>query len=148
MHCSTRQEKTQSPSPAASNDLPPVTLIEKDGKQFSARTLSGNTILIFFGATCDHCQRQTTQIQKNLKGFEHYTLYFIALDPFPVIDRFARDYGVNNLPNIHFVRADGASVSSSLGYLQTPTIFVYAGNRKLVRRFDGETQVGEILKVL
>ena len=130
------------------NDLPPVTLIEPNGTQFSTRSLPGNTILIFFGANCDHCQREATQIHKNLKAFEHYTLYFISMDPFPVIDKFAQDYNINNQPNIRFMRADGASVSNSLGYLQTPTILVYAANRKLIRRFDGETKVEEILEVL
>ena len=130
------------------NELPAVILIDPNGKQFSTRSLSGNTILIFFGASCEHCQREATQIQKNLKRFEHYTLYFISMDPFPVINQFAQEYGMNNRPNIRFMRADGASVSSSLGYLQTPTILIYAANRKLIKRFDGETKVEEILKFL
>jgi cytochrome oxidase Cu insertion factor (SCO1/SenC/PrrC family) len=130
------------------NDLPEVVLIEPSGKQFSARSLPGNTILIFFGASCDHCQREATQIHNNIQRFEHYTLYFISMDPFPVINQFAKDYGIANQPNIRFMRADGASVSNSLGYLQTPTILIYAPNRKLIKRFDGETKMEEIVKVL
>ncbi len=130
------------------NELPQVILIESSGRQFSTRSLPGNTILIFFGASCDHCQREATQIHVNLKRFEHYTLYFISMDPFPIINQFAQDYGIDNQPNIRFLRADGASVSNALGYLQTPTIFVYGTNRKLIKRFDGETGVEEILKVL
>ncbi len=141
----TEIEKTEQPG---INDLPPIILIEENGKQFSTRTLPGNTILILFGASCDHCQREATQIHENLKGFEGYTLYFISMDPFPVIHQFAKDYGINDQPNIHFVRADGSSVFHSLGYMQTPTILIYAHDRKLVKRFDGETKVQEILKIL
>lgn len=143
-----KQAELKAVAPPEINELPAVILIEPSGKQFSTRSLSGNTILIFFGASCDHCQREATQIRKNLKSFERYTLYFISMDPFPVINKFAQDYGINNQPNIRFMRADGASVSNSLGYLQTPTILIYASSRKLIKRFDGETKVEEILKVL
>jgi cytochrome oxidase Cu insertion factor (SCO1/SenC/PrrC family) len=148
--CASKQEKQEvrAVTQPEINDLPSVILIERNGSQFSTRTLPGKTILIFFGAGCDHCQREATQIHDNLKRFEGYTLYFISMDPFPVIDKFAKDYGIGDRPNIRFLRADGASVSSSLGYVQTPTILVYAADRKLTKRFDGETKVEEILKVL
>jgi cytochrome oxidase Cu insertion factor (SCO1/SenC/PrrC family) len=149
--CASKPEKRAESKvvvPPEINDLPAVILIEPNGKQFSTQSLSGNTILIFFGASCDHCQREATQIHNNLKSFERYTLYFISMDPFPVINQFARDYGIDKQPNIRFMRADGASVSNSLGYLQTPTILIYASNRKLIKRFDGETKVEDILKVL
>jgi peroxiredoxin len=151
MGCASRSEKqteARAITPPERNDLPEVVLIEPNGKQFSARSLPGNTILIFFGASCDHCQREATQIHDNMKRFEQYTLYFISMDPFPVINQFARDYGINNQTNILFVRADGASVSNSLGHLQTPTILIYAADRKLIKRFDGETKMEEIVKVL
>jgi peroxiredoxin len=104
--------------------------------------------LIFFGATCDHCQREATQIHDHLAGFERYTLYFISMDPFPVMDQFAADYGVNHQSNIRFLQADGATVATALGYIKTPTIIVYDAQRKLIKRFDGETKVEDILEVL
>ena len=140
--------QTQKIEPAEINDLPAILLMEQDGKQYSTRSLAGNTLLIFFGPECEHCQREAVQIHKNLKGFERYTLYFIALDPFPLITKFAEDYKINNQPNIHFARADGPTVFNSLGQIQTPTILIYAANRKLIKRFDGETKIEEILKLL
>jgi peroxiredoxin len=136
-----------SPKPAR-NELPPVTLIGPDGKHFSAQSLPGNTILVFFGAGCDHCQREATEIHDHLKEFEGYTLYFISMDPFPVMDKFAQDFGISNQPNIRFLQADGSTVASALGYIQTPTIIAYDSERKLIKRFDGETKVEAILKAL
>ena len=151
--CSVKPEKRADPQKvkpetAEINELPDIILLDQNGKQYSARSLAGNTLLIFFGATCDHCQREATQIHKNLRAFDRYTLYFIALDPFPLINKFAEDYQINNQPNIHFARADGTTVFNSLGNIQTPTILIYAANRKLIKRFDGETKVEEILKLL
>src|SRR5258708_24774559 len=59
------------------NNLPAVILFEQGGRQFLANSLEGKTVLIFFGATCDHCQREAIEIKKNQKGFERYTLYFV-----------------------------------------------------------------------
>jgi peroxiredoxin len=129
------------------NDLPGVIVIEESGKQFLAKELPGNSILIFFGATCDHCQREARAIHDHLTGFSAYQLYFISMDSFQVIHDFAKEYGIANQSNIHFLRADGASVSQVLGYLQTPAIFIYKGYR-ITKRFDGETKVDDILKVL
>ncbi len=149
--CSSKSSKATEQikeAPREKSDLPNITLIEEDGNQFSSATLSGNTILIFFGADCDHCQREAVQIHKNLKAFESYTLYFISMDPFPVIHKFANAYAISNQPNIRFLRADGRSVFSAMGNMSTPTICIFAGNKRLVKRFDGETKIEEILKLL
>lgn len=151
VNCTYKKEQPQerqSSAPPASSELPMVTLVPEKGQPFSARTLSGKTILIFFGATCDHCQREATQIRDHLKDFDTYTVYFVAMDPFPVIYQFAQQYGLAGQPNFRFLRADGASVDRSLGYLKTPTIIVYDEHGKLVKRFDGETPIQEILSVL
>jgi cytochrome oxidase Cu insertion factor (SCO1/SenC/PrrC family) len=150
--CSPKKEKqpevqTQE-APTEVNELPPIVLIEENGARFSVSGLSGNLVLIFFGADCDHCQREATEIYKNIGGFEHYTLYFVSLDPFPMITRFAKDYKLNTQSNIHFVRAEGSTVFKALGSFPTPTILIYSANKKLVKRFDGETKVEEILKLL
>jgi peroxiredoxin len=128
--------------------LPPVTLIEESGRQFSATTLPENSILIFFSSDCDHCQREATEIEKNLAGFKNYHLFFISMNPFPVMKKFSETYKINNHHNIKFFRADGKTVFDALGSIQTPTICVYDRDKKLVKKFDGETKVDDILKVL
>lgn len=135
-------------APVAVNDIPPVTLIEEGGKEFSAKELPGRSILIFFSSECDHCQRETKQIHNHLPAFETYSLHFVSMDAFEVMHKFAADYGVDGKPNIHFLQADGATVSRVLGYIDTPTMFIFDKDRKLVRRFDGETNIDEILRVL
>jgi peroxiredoxin len=128
--------------------LPPITLIEENGGQFSATTLPGNSILIFFSSDCDHCQREATEIEKNLAGFKNYHLFFISMNPFPAMKKFAETYKINNHHNIKFFRADGKTVFDALGSIQTPTICVYNSDKKLVKKFDGETKVDDILNVL
>ncbi len=150
--CNTRSsEKTAESSTVVKpeiNELPSVTLIDSINRPLSARSFGGNTILIFFSATCDHCQREATQIQQHLDSFRKYRLVFVAMDPFPVIEKFAKEYGIDGQPNIRFMRADGASVTASLGYIQTPTLLVYDSKRHLVKRFDGETPIDNVLAVL
>ena len=51
MGCASKPEKQAEAKAVAQpeiNDLPPVILIEPNGRQFSTRSLPGNTILIFW----------------------------------------------------------------------------------------------------
>jgi peroxiredoxin len=153
--CSTNEKKTESAkgepvatAQPAKNELPNITLFGDDGKAFSATTLPGNAVLIFFITDCDHCQREATDLQKNLAGFEKYNLYFISMEEFGLINKFATDYKLNGHANVHFLRADGLTVFNSLGNLKTPTLCVYDHDKKLTKRFDGETKVADLLKVL
>src|SRR5260221_4188097 len=98
-----KQLEAKAPDQAEVNDLPQVTLIEPNGSQFSARSLPGNTMLIFFGASWHHFQPETTQIHNNIQRFERYTPYFISINPFPTIAQSAHDYGLTNPPNIRFM---------------------------------------------
>jgi cytochrome oxidase Cu insertion factor (SCO1/SenC/PrrC family) len=143
-----RKEQPKQEAIVQQNDIPPVTLIREDGAKFSAQELSGNSILIFFGADCDHCQREAAAIRDHLDEFRNYKLYFIGVNPFPVIHDFAKTYGIEGKTNIIFVRADVATVSKVMGYIETPTILIYDEGRRLIKRFDGETEIKQILKVL
>jgi thiol-disulfide isomerase/thioredoxin len=148
--CSPKKEKVSEPVPVKKtiSEYPAVILIKEDGHRFMAADLPAKSIMIFFSPTCDHCQRQAEQIQKNLKGFQGYNLYFISLDTYPLIHQFAKDYKIDSEPNIHFLQADANSVTVSLGYIRTPTILIFNQDRKLVKRFNNITDVNYLFKFL
>jgi peroxiredoxin len=152
LSCSTPNKPAEKPdrnhAVHETNDLPDITMMEENGQPFSAASLSGKTVLIFFNADCDHCQRETAEIQKNLDAFKSYTLYFISMDQFSVINRFAEKYKIAHEPNIHLARADGRTVFAAMGPMQTPTICIYTTAKRLAKRFDGETKIGDIIDLL
>lgn len=130
------------------NELPAVRLVVKNQRVISARDLTGNTILIFFRPECDHCQREAEAIREHLEAFSEYQLYFIGTDGEEASLKFARDYSLTGNENIHFVQTDVNEILDNLGPIQTPSMYIYSKDRKLVRHLDGEASIDEILRYL
>ena len=114
----------------------------------SARDLSGNTILIFFRPECDNCQREAAAISEHIEAFRDYQLYFVGTDGHEASRKFAHDYALVGNENVHFVQTDVNQILDNLGPIQTPSMYIYSGTKKLVRHLDGETPIEEILRYL
>ncbi|MBL7873075.1 MAG: redoxin domain-containing protein [Cyclobacteriaceae bacterium] len=130
------------------NELPHLTFKNLDGSAATTRDLPPASVLILFNTDCDHCQREAKSIQENLASFKDYTLQFIASDPEQSILQFAREYQLDNQPNIRFGRAEGQDVYMNFGSIPTPSIYVYSKERKFIKSFLGETPVEQIIMVL
>jgi hypothetical protein len=130
------------------NELPYLTFNNLDGTNATTRDLPGASILILFNADCDHCQREAKSIQEKLNSFKGYTLQFIASDPVEIIQKFSRDYQLDNQPNVRFGRAEGVDVYTNFGSIPTPSIYIYSKEKRFVKSFLGETPVDEIINFL
>lgn len=139
---------TQMEVVAEVNDLPTMRLVTEKQHVVSARDLSGNTILIFFRPECDHCQREAAAISEHIDAFSEYQLYFVGTDGHEASQKFARDYSLAGNRNIHFVQTDVNEILDNLGPIQTPSMFIYSKEKKLVRHLDGEASIDEILRYL
>lgn len=140
--------ETVSEAAAEVNDLPPMRFVTEDQHVFSAKDLSGNTILVFFRTECDHCQREAAAISENLEAFGAYQLYFVGTDGHEASRKFAEDYALAGKGNIHFVQTDVNEILDNLGPIQTPSMYIYSRDRRLVRHLDGEKPIEEIMQYL
>jgi len=140
---------TPSPAPApVPNDLPDMPLLRSDGTQFTARSLSGKVILVFFLPDCDHCQREARQIASNLNAFKDYALYFVSTAPLPEQEQFSRDYNLSGRPNVSFAQASPEELYKHFGLFPTPTVYIYREGGRLVKVFRDETPVERIIAAL
>ncbi len=146
---------TPSPAPAAEavpapvrNDLPELPLRRSDGTQFTARSLAGKVILVFFLPDCDHCQREARQISNNLNAFRDYTLYFVSTAPLPEQEQFGREYNLSGRPNVSFAQASPDELYKHFGLFPTPTVYIYREGGRLVKVFRDETPVEQIIAAL
>jgi len=144
--------KVSQPLPPAAevmyNDRPDLALTGLDGNQLNAKAITGKSVLIFFQPDCDHCQRETVQIEQNLSAFKDYQLYFISDAAIPQIAEFAQTYKLAGNRSIHFYQTSIADIMRTIGAVQLPTVYVYSENGKLIKTFNGETPIGWILSVL
>ena len=147
-----RPTSVNQPMPPAAevvyNDRPNLALTAINGSQLNANAITGKSILIFFQPDCDHCQRETQQIEQNLSAFKGYQLYFISDAALPQIAEFAQTYKLAGNPDIHFYQTSIADIMRTIGAVQLPSVYVYSAQGKLIKTFNGETPIGWILAVL
>lgn len=132
----------------ATNDLPYLKFTKLDGAVVSAHDLPGKTILVMFNSDCDHCQREAGEISEKISLFKDYTLYFLASDPIENILKFAQEYGLASHKNVIFGRAEVPDVIQTFGPIATPSVYIYSQEKRLVKYFNGETKVADIVSFL
>jgi peroxiredoxin len=148
--CQKKEEKVQTVSeqaPAA-NDLPTMPITFLDGTTVQAKSLTGSSILILFQPDCDHCQREAQEFQKNLSAFNNYTLYFISSVGIPETEAFAKQYGLDGQANVKFGITAVENVLNNFGAISAPSMYIYNGSGKLVKKFNGETDIQQILEAI
>ena len=145
--CSPSQEKKPAGQPAE-NDLPDMSITLLDGTLLKTKGLPGKTVLVLFQTDCDHCQREATDIERNILGFSTSTLYFITSSSITEIEKFARDYKLNEHKNVHFASTSTENILNNFGPIETPSIYVYSKEHRLVKSFNGEVSIAEVLKYI
>lgn len=128
--------------------LPDLPLTTTKGTQINAQALKGKVVLVLFQPDCDHCQREAEAIRGNLDAFGEYTLYFVTYAPMSDIQQFARDYQLNSQENIFFAFAEVQPILDNFGSIPTPSLYIYSDQQRLVKAFEGEAPIDEILEHL
>ncbi len=143
------QSKKESISEATlQSELPSLQITVLPGDTINVSSLPGKIVLFFFSPDCDHCQREATDIREHLNAFKNYDLYFIAARGSGEIEAFAKTYGLNDISNVHFAQAEVPDVVRVMGAIGTPTLYIYSDKKRLVKKFENETDVDEIVKFL
>jgi peroxiredoxin len=145
---SSNKDNTDSNSGAVQNDLPQMVVTKPDGSQLNMRDLTGKSVLVLFQPDCDHCQREAHAIQENISAFNSYTLYFITTTSHQEIETFAREYKLANHPNVHFCQATSQSILDNFGPIDAPSLYIFSSDKKLIKAFNGETHINEILRYI
>jgi peroxiredoxin len=146
--CSNSSLQKESEVQQIKSDLPNLSIQLNDGSKVSVKDLPGKVALILFFPDCDHCQREAAQIQKNINGFKDYTLYFISSASFEEINHFATTYQLHNYKNVVFARTESQNVIDVLGPIETPTLYLFDKNGKLIETFSGEVAIEVVLKYI
>jgi hypothetical protein len=139
-------EAVETAAPAKS-DLPFMPIALTNGTVVNAKDFSGKNILILFQPDCDHCQNEAVDIEKQLKDFEEYKLYFVSAAPMPEIEKFAATYKLTGKDNVMFGNTAAENVLNHFGPIPAPSIYIY-NEQALKKGFEGQTPVAEIVQAL
>jgi peroxiredoxin len=134
--------------PPANVSLPNLNITTTGGKVLNINQLKGKNILVVFLPDCDHCQREASEIQKELPKFKGYNFYFISSATNEQLSKFAKDYKLSGIANVAFAQTTVDQIRTNFGSINTPSLYIYSEKGKLVKFFNGETPVKEILKAI
>lgn len=144
--CSTKPKEEATKNEA--NQLPILPIKLLNGETIDTQSLPGNTILILFFTDCDHCQREATAIREHIEAFKKYNLYFLSSNTQEQIVKFSNDYQLASLPNVKLAQAESTKIIQTFGAIPTPSLYIYSTEKRLVKQFNGETSIEEIIKFL
>lgn len=119
-----------------------------DGSNINAKTLTGKSVLILFHPECEHCQHEAEEIQQHTASFKNYAVYFLSSATLPEIEAFAIKYKLRGVENFHFGTTDGQYVVDAFGSIPAPSVYIYSENGTLVKKFNGQTPIEEIISAL
>lgn len=132
--------------------IPEFSFFRLDDTPFTREDLEKGkqTVFIFFSTTCDHCQRETEAISKNFNDFSQASLYFVSKDSKSDIRKYMDTYGKGlwDKPSVTVLYDPRSEFVLKFNPSKYPSIYIYAPTRQLVKHFDGETPVAEIIGVV
>src|SRR5687768_91095 len=141
------KESSQTANETTTNDLPLMQIDLLSGRSIQAKELDGKVMLILFQPDCDHCQHEAEAMGQRVEDFKAYDLYFLSSATPQEIERFSRDYKLNGQDNIHFGMVGFQAVLDNFGPIPAPSLYIYSDG-KLLSKFNGQTDVGEIVEAL
>lgn len=139
--CSKKNQETQ-------NDLPKMQINLINGPVVQAKEIDEKTIIVLFQPDCSHCHKEAKQIAENLESFKAYKLYFVSSAALSDIERFGNDFELTGKENVRFGSALSESIYNNYGPIEAPSIYIYSEEGKLIKQFNGEVEISELLKYI
>lgn len=130
------------------NDLPQMEITFLDGTKKQARELKGKTLLVMFFPDCEHCQDEARAMHGRLDAFKAYNIYYLSSNPKEEVAAFAANYELDDKPNVKFGMVPGESVINNFGPIPTPSIYIYNEEQRLIKKFEGQTDIEIIISAL
>lgn len=134
--------------PAAT--IPDFTFYTLDKKPFTNEDLKQDKVvlIVFFDATCEHCQHAMTTYNQHYKELNKTPLYLVTLDNQESIKNFMTRYA-NNLygsKNVTILQDLGNEFIRKFGPRKYPSMFLYSAQKKLLIYDDEPKNVGNFLQ--
>ena len=87
-----------------------------------------NTLFIYFNSECEFCQIKARDILENKELIKEYELFFISDEEIDEIIKFSKDWKLDNLENIHFLKDANHSFKDQFNIKSIPSVIFYTKN--------------------
>jgi len=102
-------------------------------------------LFVYFNSDCDHCQRQAMTLLKHADQLTELQVYFITADSLNEVRKFASKFKFSDHRN--FIIGTDYDYTFYAKYLpeKVPFLAIYNRTNKLVRIYEGETNIHSIV---
>ncbi|MGY4386152.1 thioredoxin-related protein [Pedobacter sp. UYP24] len=138
--------------PLPGSIVPNAVFYKLDGKSFSTNSLPTDkkSLLMFYDATCEHCQRVGAVLSKRSKELSGINLYMISLDEVESINYFMKNYakGLPAMKNVTVLRDKDMVFIPLFHPKQYPSLYLYGKNKKLIYFSSAEKDLPKFFPLL
>mgnify|MGYP002639971075 CR=1 FL=1 len=134
----------------ATEEIPYFTFYTLDQQRFVKDSFDTERIkfIMYFNSECDHCQKQARWLRKglqeNLTSFKDLEMIFISFEEMSMIKEYRDKYQFTQ-SNITFLQDSRLTFADKFGVGSFPSILIYTKEGKLIKKFEGETKIEEVL---
>ncbi len=142
--------KAQGLEPGTS--LPKAVFYKTDGTAFSTEQIpSGKkALLMFFDATCEHCQRVGAHFSKRTKELAGANIYLVTQDEPQSIDYYVNKFAkpLTALKNVTILRDKDNIFVPLFHPRQYPALYLFGTDKKLVFFSSNEKDAGKFVTLM
>ncbi|MDC9721897.1 MAG: redoxin domain-containing protein [Urechidicola sp.] len=134
----------------ATEEIPYFTFYTLDQQRFVKDSFDSERVkfIMYFNSECDHCQKQARWLRKGLQenstSFKDLEMIFISFEEMSMIKEYRDKYQFTQ-SNITFLQDSRLTFADKFGVGSFPSILIYSKEGKLIKKFEGETKIEEVL---
>lgn len=133
------------------SSIPSAIFYNRDNSPFSTYTIPAGkqSLIMFFDATCGHCQKVAAEISKRSKELSKVNIYLISQDEYRSIDYFMTNFGKPLLSqkNVKVVQDRDHVFIMAFHPKQYPALYLYGPDKKLKFYSSSEKDVQKFFKL-
>ena len=134
------------------NEMPDFNFITTHNKPYGKNDLNANkkTLIVFFDATCSHCQTAGKFFNEHLKDLKPYNVLFVTMDENKAIDYYTQNFApaIANNTDVAILRDTAYYFVPNFQPKRYPGLFVYSTKKKLLFYTNDEKELPEVLVAL
>lgn len=140
----------QEPLPGSA--IPTTIFYNRDNSVFSTQQIPGGkkSLIMFFDATCGHCQQVASQMNKRHKELANVNIYLVSQDEYRSIDYFTNTFAKELVKqkNVKVVQDRDHVFIMAFHPKQYPALYLYGPDKKLIFTSSKDTDVPKFFKLI
>ncbi|MBT3386121.1 MAG: redoxin domain-containing protein [Prolixibacteraceae bacterium] len=129
--------------------LPNVQFISLEGASVNLQSYDKNIplVIIYFHPGCEHCRYEANEVGQNAAAFKNCQLVMVtADDSLQRVKQFCNTYHLWEVDNIEVLLDKNNLFKKNFGKAIIPSVYIYNRERKLKKKFLGETKPEAIIE--